>query len=149
MEHTAVSAGLPALGLPFSWGVRCGTFVFLSGQGPVGPDGKVVEGDITLQTRVALENFRKVVDAAGSRMADVVSTTVYLKDLADFAAMNDVYRTYFGTEPKPARATVGADLVMGMKVEIQGIAYIANRGPTRPRRSRGPRRSGSPSVRRR
>ena len=149
MKHFAVSANLPAVGLPFSWGVRCGTFVFVSGQGPVGPDGKVVEGDITLQTRLALENFRKVVDAAGSRMANVVSTTVYLKDLGDFAAMNEVYRTYFATEPEPARATVGADLVMGMKVEVQGIAYVPKRGPARPPRPRGPRPSGFAQARRR
>lgn len=139
MKHTAVSAGLPALGLPFSWGVRCGTFVFVSGQGPVGPDGKVVEGDVAAQTRLALENFRKVVDAAGSRMANVVSTTVYLKDLRDFAAMNEVYRAYFASEPKPARATVGVDLVLGMKVEIQGIAYVPERGRARPARTKGPR----------
>ena len=125
MQNKAISAGLPALGLPFSWGVRCGDFVFVSGQGPLGPDGKVVEGDVASQTRHALENFKKVVVAGGSQMANVVSTTVYLKDLRDFAAMNEVYRTFFAGDPKPARATVGADLVLGMKVEIQGIAYVS------------------------
>jgi len=70
-----------------------------------------------------LENFRKVVEAAGLSLDDVVSTTVYLKDLEDFRAMNEVYSEFFAAEPRPARATVRADLLLGMKVEIQGIAY--------------------------
>ena len=84
MKKEAIQTDLPAIGLPFSWGVRLQNFVFLAGHGPLGSDGKVIDGDIRLQTRKTLENFRKVVEAAGSSLEHVVSTTVYLKDLEDF-----------------------------------------------------------------
>jgi 2-iminobutanoate/2-iminopropanoate deaminase len=122
MKPEAVKSGLPSLNLPFSWGVRAGDLVFVSGLGPLSPDGKVVEGDIRAQTRVTLENFRKVVEAAGSSLDRVVSTTVYLRDLNDFQGMNEVFAEYFRGEPRPTRATVRADLLFGMKVEIQGMA---------------------------
>jgi len=124
VKKEAIQTDLPAIGLPFSWGVRLQNFVFLAGHGPLGSDGKVVDGDIRLQTRKTLENFRKVVEAAGSSLEHVVSTTVYLKDLEDFRGMNEVYAEFFAAEPRPARATVRADLLLGMKVEIQGIAYV-------------------------
>ena len=98
--------------------------IFVSGQGPIGPDGKVVSGDIKAQTRLTLENFRRVVDAAGSGMENVVQTTVYILDLSDFSAMNEVYSSFF-PEPRPARTTVRADLLFGMKVEVQGIAILS------------------------
>ncbi len=123
MVHEAVRTDLPSVGLPFSWGVRWGDLVFVAGQGPLDRDGKVIEGDIRTQTQRTLENFRRVVEAAGSRMDRVLSTTVYLRDLEDFAAMNEVYAAFFDKEPRPARATVRADLLFGMKVEVQGIAY--------------------------
>jgi len=125
MEHHAVDVDLPSVGLPFSWGIRRGDLVFIAGQGPLGPNGKVVAGDIRAQTRLTLENFRKVVEAAGSSLDRVVSTTVYLRDLGDFRGMNEVFAEYFRTEPRPARATVRADLLLDMKVEIQGIALAA------------------------
>jgi 2-iminobutanoate/2-iminopropanoate deaminase len=128
MDHVAIPAGLPDLGLPFSWGIRHGDLLFVAGQGPLGPDGKVVPGDIRAQTRLTLENFRNVVEAAGSSLAHVLSTTVYLADLGDARAMNEVYADVFRTEPRPARATVGAALLFGMKVEVQGIAYVPGRG---------------------
>lgn len=124
MRPQAVKADLPALDLPFPWGVKAGNLVFVSGQGPLGKDGNVVEGDVRAQTRLTLENVRKVVEGAGSDLDHVVSLTVYLKDLSDFAAMNEVYREFFRTEPRPARATVQAGLLFGMKVEIQGIAVL-------------------------
>ncbi len=124
MEKQSVKTELPALGLPFSWGVKLGNLIFLAGQGPLDKDGKTVEGDVRLQTRATLENFRQVVEAAGSSLDHVVSTTVYLKTLDDFPAMNETYAEYFAKEPRPARATVRADLLFGMKVEIQGIAYV-------------------------
>lgn len=124
MKPQAVNADLPSLNLPFSWGVRTDRLVFVAGMGPLGPDGKVVEGDIRTQTRTTLENFKRVVEAAGSSMDHVVSATVYLRDLEDFRGMNDVYAEYFGREPRPARATVRADLLLNMKVEIQGIAIV-------------------------
>src|SRR5438552_7823911 len=123
MQKVAVPTDLPAIG-PFSWGVKLGDLVFVAGQGPLGPDGRVIEGDIRLQTRKTLENFRKVVEAAGSSLDHVLSTTVYLRDLEDFRGMNEVYAEFFSAEPRPARATIRADLPLGMKVEIQGSAYV-------------------------
>jgi len=124
MHKASIKTSLPAVGLPFSWGVTLDHLIFLAGQGPLGPDGKVIEGDIRVQTQETLENFRRVVEAAGSSLEHVLSTTVYLKSLTDFRGMNEVYSEYFMAEPRPARATVQADLLFGMKVEIQGIAYI-------------------------
>src|SRR2546428_8472254 len=124
MHKEAIQTDLPAIGLPFSWGVKFGDLVFVAGQGPLGADAKVIEGDIRYQTRKTLENFRKVVEAAGSSLDHVLSTTVYLRDLEDFGGMNEVYAEFFSAEPRPARATVRADLLLGMKVEIQGIAYV-------------------------
>jgi len=147
MHKASIKTSLPAIGLPFSWGVTLDHLIFLAGQGPLGPDGKVIEGDIRVQTQETLENFRRVVEAAGSSLEHVLSTTVYLKNLNDFRGMNEVYSEYFMTEPRPARATVQADLLFGMKVEIQGIAYIPesatrarSRARTHPKARRGPKR---------
>ncbi|MBO0888111.1 RidA family protein [Candidatus Bathyarchaeota archaeon] len=118
-----VKTGPAPLNLPFSPGIKYGQLIFVSGQGPIDQNGKVAGGDIKTQTRMTLENFRKVVMAAGSSMENVVQTTVYLKDLSDYAGMNEAYATFF-PDPKPARAAIRADLLFGMKVEIQGIAVI-------------------------
>lgn len=124
MKKESVKTGPAPQNLPFSQGIKSGDMIFVSGQGPIGPDGKVVPGDIRSQTKLTLENFRKIVSAAGSTMENVVQTTVYLLDLADFSAMNEVYSSFF-PEPRPARATVRADLLFGMKVEVQGIAIMS------------------------
>ena len=125
MEKQSVGKN-SVVGLPFSPGIRIGDFLFVSGQGPIGKDGKVVSGDIRAQTRLTLENFRSVVRDAGMTIEDVVQTTVYLADLTDYQGMNEVYRNEF-PDPKPARATVRADLLFGMKVEVQGIAIAGRR----------------------
>ncbi len=122
LRKEAVLSGKAPLGLPFSPGIKFGQLVFVSGQGPIDASGKVVPGDIRAQTKLTLENFRKVVEAAGSNMRNTLQTTVYLKDLNDYSVMNEVYSTFF-PEPRPARATVQAELLFGMKVEIQGIAF--------------------------
>lgn len=122
LRKEAVKIG-PALNLPFSPGVRLGNLLFVSGQGPNDKDGKVVPGNTREQTRITLENFKRIVEAAGSTMANVVQTVVYLKDLNDFAAMNEIYSQFF-PDPKPARTTVQAGLLFEMRVEIQGTAYI-------------------------
>lgn len=124
MRLEAVKTDLPSLNLPFPWGLKAGNLVFLSGQGAMGKDGKIVEGDFRTQARRTLANLQKVVEAAGSDLGHVVSMTVYLKDLSDFAAMNEVYQEFFRTEPRPARATVQAGLLFGMKIEVQGIAVV-------------------------
>lgn len=123
MKKESVKTGPAPQNLPFSPGIKTGDLIFVSGQGPIGQDGKVVSGDIRAQTRLTLENFRKVVAAAGSGMENVVQTVVYLLDLADFSAMNEVYSSFF-PEPRPARTTVRADLLFGMKVEVQGVAIL-------------------------
>jgi len=116
--------GKAPMGLPFSPGVKFGELLFVSGQGATDNNGKVIGDDIKTQTRLTLENFQRIVEKAGSDMNSVLQTTVYLKDLADFAGMNEVYRSYF-KEPRPARATVQvAGLLLGMRVEIQGIAHL-------------------------
>jgi len=137
MHKASIKTSLPATGLPFSWGVTLDHLIFLAGQGPLGPDGKVIEGDIRVQTQETLENFRRVVEAAGSGLEHVLSTTVYLKNLTDFRGMNEVYSEYFMAEPRPARATVQANLLFGMKVEIQGIAYIPEAKGFKPEESSG------------
>jgi 2-iminobutanoate/2-iminopropanoate deaminase len=111
------------MGLPFSEGMKFANLLFVAGQGPV-LNGKVVLGDIKAQTRLTLENFKKVVEAAGSTMDNVLTTTVYLTDLDEYKGMNEVYSQFF-SEPRPARATVKvADLLFGMHIEIQGICSL-------------------------
>ncbi len=119
--HKKLAVGNSPMGLPFSPCIKYGNLLFVSGQGPIGKNGKVQSGDIRAQTRLTLENFRKIIEEAGAKMDDVVQTTVYLSNLDDFQGMNEVYTSFFH-DPKPARATVKADLLFGMKVEIQGIA---------------------------
>jgi 2-iminobutanoate/2-iminopropanoate deaminase len=127
MKKEAVKTGSAPLGLPFSPAVKFGELLFVSGQGPIDNTGKVIPGDVRVQTKATLENFKRIMEAAGSSMDCVLQTTVYLKDLAEFATMNETYSSFFN-DPKPARTTVQAgDLLFGMRVEIQGIAYVPDR----------------------
>lgn len=123
MRKELVRTGPAPIGLPFSPGIKFGDLIFVSGQGPIDQNGKVVVGDIKSQTKITLENFRKVLVAAQSGMEYVLQTTVYISDLNDFSEMNEAYSSFF-PDPKPARTTVRADLLFGMRVEIQGIAYV-------------------------
>lgn len=102
-----------------------GRTVYCSGQIALDPTtGQLVEGGITEQTRRVLDNLSAVLVAAGGRLADVVKTTVFLADMADFAAMNEVYATAFA-DPPPARSTVAAaGLPRGARVEIEAIAVL-------------------------
>ncbi len=117
------SAGAPAPIGPYSQAIRQGGFLFVSGQIGLDPaTGGIVEGGVAAECRRTLENLRAVLTAAGLDFADVVRTTIYLTDLADFAVVNEVYGSYFA-EPFPARATVGvASLPRGARVEIELIA---------------------------
>ncbi len=110
---------------PYSHAVKKGNMVFLSGQVAQDEKGELVgKGDIKKQTRQTLERIRVCLEKAGATMEDVVSTTVYLPDLANFSAMNEVYREYFSGD-FPARATVMAGLVSeAFLVEISAIAVI-------------------------
>jgi 2-iminobutanoate/2-iminopropanoate deaminase len=116
--------GLPA-GLPFSSAVRVGDTVYVSGQiGHRPGEMRVVEGGIVPETRQAMENLRAVLDLAGSSLERVVKCTVFLADMADFAAMNEVYATYFPTDP-PARSSLAAKaLALGARVEIECVALV-------------------------
>jgi len=122
MRKELVRTGPAPMNLPFSPGIKFGDLIFVSGQGPIDQNGKVVQGDVKSQTKTTLENFRRVLVAAQSGLEYVLQTTVYLSDLNDYSSMNEVYSTFF-PDPKPARTAVRADLLFGMKVEIQGIAY--------------------------
>ena len=111
----------PAVG-PYSQVVEANGFVFVSGQMPLDSSGKLVEGDIAVQTEQVMKNLSAIVKAAGSSMERVVKVNVYLKDLKEFAEMNKVYARYFPSQP-PARATVEiARLAFDVKVEIDLIA---------------------------
>jgi len=117
------SPGAPKAIGPYSPAVRAGQLVFLSGQVPMDPtSGNLVDGDIAAQTRRVFENLGALLTAAGLSFGNVVRTTVFLADMNDFAAMNQVYATYF-SEPYPARSTVQvARLPKDARVEIDLIA---------------------------
>jgi 2-iminobutanoate/2-iminopropanoate deaminase len=108
---------------PYSQAIRAGGFVFCSGQTPIDPaTGELVGGSIEQQTARVLENLQAVLESAGSSLARAVKTTVYLKDLNDFAAMNAVYARFFPGVP-PARSTIeAARLPRDCRVEIDVIA---------------------------
>jgi len=110
---------------PYSQAVVSNGFAFLSGQIPLDPaTGQLIGGDIAQQTERVLENLKAVLTACGSSMEQVVKTTVYLKDMGEFAAMNEVYARYFPEGP-PARATVeAARLPRDVRVEIDCIAAV-------------------------
>lgn len=118
-----------SLGLPFSTAVRVGNVIYLSGQVGVKPGTReLAAGGIGPETRQALENIKAVLTYAGSSMDRIVKCTVFLKDIADFAAMNEVYTTFFPRDP-PARSTVaGSGLALGARVEIECIA-LPGAGP--------------------
>lgn len=110
---------------PYSQAIRIGNIVFCSGQIPIDPStGEFVQGGIKEQTEQVLKNLTAVLEAAGTSLKNVVKTTVFLADMNDFAAMNEVYAKFFG-DNKPARSTVqAARLPRDAKVEIECIAFI-------------------------
>ena len=123
MGRTIVStADAPHAIGPYSQAVVADNLVFCSGQIPLLPNGTLVEGDITAQTRQVLTNLGNLLAAAGSSLAQVVTTTVFLVDMGDFTAMNAVYAEFFASAP-PARSTVqAARLPRDVRVEIEAIA---------------------------
>ncbi|MCC6737546.1 MAG: RidA family protein [Planctomycetia bacterium] len=122
-RKTVSTTGAPAAIGPYSQAVVADGWVFCSGQIPLDPaTGQMVAGDVGAQTRRVLENLKAVLAAAGSGLDRVVKTTVYLKDMNDFAAMNAVYGEFFPKDP-PARATVqAARLPKDAAVEIDVVA---------------------------
>ncbi len=124
-EIRSIPGAPPVLG-PYSPGVvSSGTFLFVSGQGPLDPaTGRMSDGPVAEQTRLTLENLKRVVEAAGGTLADVVSVRVYLAQLTEktFREMNEVYAGYFGEAP-PARTTIGCQL-LNMGVEIDCVVRL-------------------------
>jgi len=124
-KHVVVTDGAPKPQGPYSQAVKAGPFVFVAGQIPMTPEGEYVPGDIQAQTRQVLENIKAILEAAGSSLEQVVKVTVYLADMGDFAAMNEVYSQYFPKDP-PARAAVQSNLRFRgdvLPIEIEAIAF--------------------------
>jgi 2-iminobutanoate/2-iminopropanoate deaminase len=108
---------------PYSQAVEAGGLVFVSGQIPIDPtSGNVVQVDIKVQTRQVMENAKAILSAAGSGMSQVVKTTIYLKNMSDFAAVNEIYGGYFPSDP-PARATIEVSrLPKDVAIEMDFVA---------------------------
>lgn len=126
MKKTIVHTdNAPAAVGPYSQAVKIGELVYTAGQIPLDPaTGKMVEGDVQVQTEQVLQNLQAVLKAAGSSLKNVVKTTVFLQDMGDFAAMNAVYGRYFDKKP-PARSAVQvAALPLGAQVEIEAVALV-------------------------
>ena len=127
MEKKVVSTdNAPKAIGPYEQAIKVGEFVYISGQIPLDPKtGNLVEGDIKAQTRRVMENLKNILVASGSSLERVVKATVFLKSVADFAEMNEIYAEYLGAA-KPARSTVAvADLPRGALVEIDLIALTS------------------------
>jgi len=124
MKKTAVSSDKApkALG-PYSQAVRCGDLLFLSGQVGIDPQtGKLVEGGVEAQARQVFRNMAAVLAAAGADFSSLLKTTIFLKDMAHFKAVNEIYAGQV-PQPYPARSTVAVrDLPVGAEVEIEAIA---------------------------
>ena len=117
-------APAPFQGAPYSQAIRAGGFVFVSGQLGLKPNHDEIGGSIDEQTEQVFANLRAILEAAGTALERLVKTTVFLTDLGDFTAMNEVYARHVGSSP-PARSTVEvATLPSGAKVEIEAIAEL-------------------------
>ncbi|HKH20636.1 MAG TPA: RidA family protein [Gammaproteobacteria bacterium] len=110
---------------PYEQAIRVGDLIYTAGQIPIDPTtGNLIDGGIVEQTRQVLENLKAVLEAGGASLDTVIKATVFLKNMADFAALNEVYGLYLG-KAKPARSTVAvADLPRGALVEIDMVATI-------------------------
>jgi len=112
-------------GGPYSHAVVAGDHAYLAGACPVLPDGTWVRGDFVAQARAAFTNLAKVAEAAGGDLSQAVRVGVYLRDPADFAAMNEVYREFFGSDDLPARTTLPVALD-GFDIEVDAILYLGD-----------------------
>lgn len=126
MKQILNTKAAPAPIGPYNQAVRSGHLLYTSGQIPIDPNtGNLVNGGIREQTIQVMENLKAVTEAAGSSLSDVIKTTVFLADMADFAEFNVVYAEYFGEENAPARSTVQvAALPLGSRVEIELVAKV-------------------------
>jgi 2-iminobutanoate/2-iminopropanoate deaminase len=123
MEFIATNQAPAAIG-PYSQAVKVGNFVFTSGQIPLNTAGQLVEGDIKAQTHQVFQNLQAVLAESGASFAQVVKATVFLRDMNEFAAVNEIYASYFGVH-KPARSTVEvARLPKDVAIEIELVAIV-------------------------
>ncbi|MEW6697360.1 MAG: RidA family protein [Bacillota bacterium] len=115
----------PAAIGPYSQAVKAGNLMFISGQIPIDPaTGNVVEGDVQAQTRQCIKNLIAICEAAGAGLQDVVKTSVFIKDMNQFAKINEIYAEYFSTEP-PARACVEVScLPKNVLIEIEAVVVV-------------------------
>ena len=129
MKKIIATTEAPAAVGPYSQAVRIGNFVFCSGQIPLDPKtAQIVEGDIKDQTRRVMENISAVLRAEGLGLENIVKTTIFLTDLGDFQTVNELYGSYFKSEP-PARSTVQVSaLPKGANIEIEVIAVAKGAG---------------------
>ncbi len=125
LKIISTSAAPAAIG-PYSQAIRMGNFLFTSGQLPMDPgSGQIVEGPVEAQTEQALKNVKAVLEAAGSNLSSVIKTTVFIKNMEDFARINSVYSQFFAENP-PARSCVEvARLPKDALVEIEVIACVS------------------------
>ena len=123
MKKIFTTSKAPAAIGPYSQAVEMNNTIYVSGQIPITPEtGKLIEGDITVQTEQVFRNIKAILDAAGYSFRDVVKSTCLLSDITNFKAMNEVYARYY-TEKQPARAAFAAkELPMGALIEIDTIA---------------------------
>ena len=124
LSAVSTTAAPKALG-PYSQAIRAGQFLFVSGQVPIDPaTNQLIQGTIAEETRRVFENIGAILKAGGASFQHVVRATVYLADLSDFAAMNDVYATFFPA-PQPARSTIqAARLPRDARIEVDVIAFL-------------------------
>lgn len=127
MRTIIQTSAAPAAVGPYSQGVRSGDLLYSAGQVPIDPaNGKLVGGDIAAQTHQVMKNLGAILAAAGGGFGDVLKTTCFLADMADFAAFNAVYAEYFAGVAPPARSTVAvAGLPLGARVEVELVARLA------------------------
>ena len=108
---------------PYSQAVKVGNFIYTSGQIALTPAGDFLDEDVKIQTKQVCENLKSVLEAAGAKLENAVKTTIFLDDINNFAAVNEVYGEYF--KHKPARSTVAVkELPKGAKVEIECVAFV-------------------------
>jgi 2-iminobutanoate/2-iminopropanoate deaminase len=122
MQKIYTKSAPEAIG-PYSQAVKVGNFIYTSGQIALTPAGDFLDEDVKIQTKQVCENLKAVLEAAGAKLENVVKTTIFLDDINNFAAVNEVYAEFF--KHKPARSTVAVkELPKGAKVEIECVAFI-------------------------
>ncbi|MEO1927537.1 MAG: RidA family protein [Nautiliaceae bacterium] len=122
MEKIHTNNAPQAIG-PYSQAIKVGNFIYTSGQIALTPKGEFLDADIKTQTKQVCENLKAVLEAAGAKIENVVKTTIFLDDINNFVAVNEVYGEYFSH--KPARSTVAVkELPKGAKVEIECVAFV-------------------------